>query len=43
VIFIAVLWPDGTGCLMSREEWALWDWIARPAVLVKFVNVDEVK
>lgn len=43
MIFLAVLWPDGTGCLMTRDEYLAHDWLARPAVLVKLVNADEVK
>lgn len=40
-VLLCVQWPDGTGCLMTRDEWARWDWVAFPAAAVSWVNLDD--
>lgn len=39
-VLLAVKWPDGTGCMMTRDEFLAHDWIARPGT-VRLVNIED--
>ncbi len=41
LVYLAVLFPDGRSDLMSLSDWASHDWVNRPDVSSRLVNVEQ--